>query len=69
MIRNPASSRTKNKRASQLKYLSINPLMPGPYFLNRDATAKNRSERLIVDAIINKMKFILKTPEAMVKIL
>ncbi len=61
--------RIKNTIAIRLKYLSIKVFMPLPNFLNKAATAKNRNERLIEEAIRKRTKLSLNTPEAIVKIL
>jgi len=69
MMRNPPKRRMKKSRASQLKYLSMKRLIPGPNFRNNPASKKNRRERLMEEAKRNRKKLSLNTPEAMVKTL
>jgi hypothetical protein len=64
ITRNPPRRRMKKRMARRLKYLSMKPLIPGPNFRNKAATAKKRRERLTVDANRKRKKLSLKTPEA-----
>ena len=69
MTMNPPRRRMKKAQPRALRYLSINPFMVGPNFHKSAATPKKRRERLMVEARTKIGKFILKTPEVMVKIL
>ena len=69
MTKNPPKRRMKKIHPRILKYFSINSFIEGPNFQKSAATPKNRSERLMAEARTNSGKFILNTPEAMVKTL
>ncbi len=69
MARNPPKRRMKKAQPRALRYLSMNPFMVGPNFQKSAATPKKRRERLMVEARTKRGKFILNTPEVMVKIL
>ena len=62
----PPISNIMNTRHNQLKYLSINGLIVGPYLQKRPATKKNLAERLMVEAIIKPGKLILAIPAEIV---
>ena len=62
----PPINRTVNAIASQLKYLSINNFICGPNFQIKAATKKKRAPRLIIEATMNIIMFMLKAPEDMV---
>ncbi len=65
-MRNPPISKTVNKIANRLKYLSMNSRMGSPKTLMRPATRKNRADRLTTDAITNMTKSTRKAPALIV---
>jgi len=66
---NPPIKRTVNPQANQLKYLSMNDLICGPYFQISHATRKNLAPLLNAEAKISMRKLILKAPALMVNTL
>ena len=62
----PPINITVNSIANKLKYLSIKNLIRSPKILIRIAKRKNRALRLVMDAITNIVKLILKVPDDIV---
>ena len=62
----PPINNTVKSIANKLKYFSIKNLIRSPKILISIAKRKNRALRLVMDAITNIIKLILKVPDDIV---